>query len=674
MHAEPLQSANDRSRWCTARALVEQGTYRIDDARKVPGWDTIDLVRHDGHFYSSKPPLLATIVAGIYWCVRETLGWKLSTHLAETTRLILLVLNVLPWTAALLLFSRLVQRWAARGFTAVFITAAAAFGTLLTPFLMSLNNHVPAAASVIFALCSAVGIVAEGRREWWRFAAVGFWSAFAVANELPAAAFAAALLVLVIRVAPGRTLLCGVGFAIIPLAALLYTNYEATGGFKPFYAAYGTETYEFVHEGVPSYWKNPKGLDKATDPFFVYLLHCTFGHHGIFSLSPIWLLTLAGWCIALWTGIATRRQEKRGESREQRRIDGGTYTQRLVPFHLVGLAVTLVVFAFYMAQTRHYNYGGVSVALRWMLWLAPLWLLSMLPALDAWLKADWGGRTGGSEQNGNSREQTHSRGSLLSALCSLLLSALCALLLAVSVFSAWYPLNGPWKHPWLFTLMEQAGWIDYSDPRPTFPHKVYSWIGRLPEGDAVQDDEWIELSGHNAGGQEVLVRLSDGGPVTIDGRAARTIVIQSRLAGDGEIERRRHLDVEHFGSGKTLPECLLWPEGAPSATERAAAVALLTGLPAPAYYVRAPDVFEKTPLRVDAFRCRRAYAVVEQPGKGSAQRLRFRRDVWFSPELPFGVLRVEATVSDSRGTILSRQRLTASRAGRVPPTAIESDQ
>src|SRR5262245_34574616 len=36
----PFLSANDRSRWCTVRALVEHGTYAIDDIVREPNWDT----------------------------------------------------------------------------------------------------------------------------------------------------------------------------------------------------------------------------------------------------------------------------------------------------------------------------------------------------------------------------------------------------------------------------------------------------------------------------------------------------------------------------------------------------------------------------------------------------------------------------------------------------------
>ncbi|HVC97185.1 MAG TPA: hypothetical protein VND64_26130, partial [Pirellulales bacterium] len=87
----PFLSANDRSRWCTVRALVEHGTYAIDDIVGQPNWDTIDMVKHDdlgreapgadeGRLYSSKPPLLATLMAGEYWLINQWTGATLATH------------------------------------------------------------------------------------------------------------------------------------------------------------------------------------------------------------------------------------------------------------------------------------------------------------------------------------------------------------------------------------------------------------------------------------------------------------------------------------------------------------------------------------------------------------------------------------------------------------------
>jgi hypothetical protein len=72
----PFLSSNDRSRWMHVRALVEHGTFEIDALLREPTWDSIDKVQHRGrdgelHYYSSKPPLLATLIAGEYWLIHR---------------------------------------------------------------------------------------------------------------------------------------------------------------------------------------------------------------------------------------------------------------------------------------------------------------------------------------------------------------------------------------------------------------------------------------------------------------------------------------------------------------------------------------------------------------------------------------------------------------------------
>src|SRR5947208_2375926 len=73
--------ANDISRWCTVWSLVERGTYAIDQCP----WQyrTQDKVKRPApfravppgrqpveHFYSSKPPLLPTVIAGLIYPFR----------------------------------------------------------------------------------------------------------------------------------------------------------------------------------------------------------------------------------------------------------------------------------------------------------------------------------------------------------------------------------------------------------------------------------------------------------------------------------------------------------------------------------------------------------------------------------------------------------------------------
>src|SRR5437868_50580 len=75
----PTFGSNDRSRWATIRALVEEGTYVIGkremnedgtwkDSGRIfePGYDSVDKVMDPKTklFYSTKPPLLTTLLAG----------------------------------------------------------------------------------------------------------------------------------------------------------------------------------------------------------------------------------------------------------------------------------------------------------------------------------------------------------------------------------------------------------------------------------------------------------------------------------------------------------------------------------------------------------------------------------------------------------------------------------
>ncbi len=81
--------------------------------------------------------------------------------------------------------------------------------------------------------------------------------------------------------------------ALIPCIAFLATQYIAFGQFKPVYEEFGTKSYQY--EG--SYWNTPLEMDwfnTHPEPYSVYLLHMTFGHHGVFSLAPA-LLVLGPW-------------------------------------------------------------------------------------------------------------------------------------------------------------------------------------------------------------------------------------------------------------------------------------------------------------------------------------------------------------------------------------------
>ena len=193
----PFLSANDRSRWCTIRALVDDGTYRIDDIIRerdeetgLRPWHTIDRVRHHGwdgkeHDYSSKPPLLPTLIAGEYWLVKLFTGATFQEQPFHIARTILIFTNVTAMCVAFVLIACLVERYGQTDYGRILTMVVATFATFLTTFAVTLNNHLLAAVSGLIAVYALIPVANRECDAWWRFPIGGLFAAFAVANELP---------------------------------------------------------------------------------------------------------------------------------------------------------------------------------------------------------------------------------------------------------------------------------------------------------------------------------------------------------------------------------------------------------------------------------------------------------------------------------------------------------
>ena len=417
----PFLSANDRSRWCTVRALVEEdmgvegAPYSIDKVTIEPNWDTIDMVKHDGHLYSSKPPLFPTLVAGQYWLIHRLTGATLATHPYVIDRFMLVTVNVVPLAIAMLFLASLVERLGTTSWGRFFVMGAAAFGTFLTTFSIVLNNHLPGAISALIAVYAVVRILFDDERRRRYFFIAGLFAAFAAANELPALALLAAIGVGLLCKAPRQTLYAFAPGVLLVAAAFFTTNWIAHKSLAPPYmhrSGQGEENwYDFTYEKngrtIESYWRNPKGLDCGEKSSAVYALHSLVGHHGIFSLTPIWLLSIAG--TLLW--LLQRR-------------DGRL---RQLAFGIGSVsAVCLIFYVFIESNGR--NYGGMTCGFRWVFWFAPLWLLVMLPAVDWMARWRW-------------------------------TRAVALVLLGVSTLSAAYPSWNVWVHPWLLNYLHYLGWI-----------------------------------------------------------------------------------------------------------------------------------------------------------------------------------------------------------------------
>lgn len=422
LHSEPLQSANDRSRWSTVWSLVERRTYQIDEIDQYTKWSTIDKVRfrkndqEPWHFYSSKPPFLSTLVAGLYAIERNTLGFGLFSETAIVSRILLLIVNVVPFAFALRSLGRTLLLLNVPAPVRCFIIAVAGFGSILNPYLTTLNNHTPGVACALFTISAAVRLMLAPCLK--DFALLGFFAAMTSCFELPAAQLGVAAFLLATYIDRRRMLTAFVPAALLPLCFFFITNWLATGGVKPFYATYGSETYRYVHDGIPSYWMNPRDLDANQEHPLRYLFHCVLGHHGLLSLTPVLLVSLLGWFLKPGMSNASSNQ---------------TMAMRLIV--LCGAAMSIITLGFYLTRTENYNYGGNSVGLRWMLWLFPFWWLAMAEPLR---RIRFGGQT------------------------------IALLLLAISVSTTFWSLQRPWRPSWIYEQMESAGWIRYRTPTPPF--------------------------------------------------------------------------------------------------------------------------------------------------------------------------------------------------------------
>jgi hypothetical protein len=463
-----LLEANDISRWCTVWALLERGSYditecpwrnrtqdrvlrsnkleapdsdagllrRVEYALAPAHWKTGEA---EDRFFSSKPPLLPSLIAGVLYPARRLAGVPLDAVFEEprwpernvekevpgqpgkfeyTTerdrppvkwpyyvyyfKPVLLLLNVLPYLCFLIGYARYLDRAARNDFAWFLSLTAGAWGTYLFAFSQTLNNHTVAAASAAFASLSLVRLFDREPASYRSAFFAGFWSALAAANEIPAALLGILAFFLVLGRSPRLAVTAFVPAAVIPLFAFFATQLAAFGQFRPVYEEFGTQSYEYAG----SYWNTPLEFDwfnRNPEHPAVYLWHMTIGHHGIFSLTP--LLFFAAWGAARLLFVGTAGQKR-----------------------IAGLALVLSIgmLAFYAWNPKARNYGGSTQGLRWLFWLIPFWLFCLPAGVEA----------------GQTRR---------------VYRWLVLLALGVSVMSVGFALRTPWSHPWMLEVLERLG-------------------------------------------------------------------------------------------------------------------------------------------------------------------------------------------------------------------------
>jgi len=458
--------------------------YAIDKTWETPGWDSIDVVKHglpdekwdpsnpaSGYLYSSKPPLLPTVMAAPYWILNRVFGLSLKKDPFLTTRILLVLYNLLPLGIAFCCLARIINLLGKSDWSKIFAFAAAIFGFFTLTYVATLNNHVPGFVSISIALWAACEILCLKRDGWFRFFCAGFFGAFAVACDLPSLAFAGLLCLALLIKRPGKTLFVAIPSGLVVAAAFFATNYVAHNTFVPAYAhkrdhvaleqtlSAGKENdealvaaaelfddkdwyvYVYYPAGRPrvpssamiSHWASRSGIDRGEPSKARYAFHSTVGLRGVFSLTPIWLLSLCGILIWLFANDKISQSESPVEcegpddsqiEKAHRAIRGFART-----LALIAATLTVVFFVFFLTRNQgDRNYGGICCCPRWFFPLAPILIPCMLPALEV------------------VRESKIRR-------------AIAYLLLFWSVVSAFYPTWSPWVSPWLYQLAVDGGFF-----------------------------------------------------------------------------------------------------------------------------------------------------------------------------------------------------------------------
>jgi hypothetical protein len=387
---------------------VKKKLLSPDAEPEVPIRPNLENQPNVGYLYSSKPPLLPTLMAIPYAVMYKASKGKLSLEKEPflVVRTTLILCNLLPLVFSMFLIARLIDRFGTTDWGRLFSVAFVCFGTFLSTFSVTLNNHSPGMVCVTIAFYCAVRIAYDQEKRWRYYLAAGFFGAFAFACDMPALLFCILIGLWLLCYQFRRTLFLFLPAALLVAGAFFATNYIAHKTVLPAYSQQDWYFYNYEREGKvrPSYWMNPAGIDKGEPNQNDYIFHATVGHHGLFSLTPVWALSFIG--LGVWL-----------------------FNRRYWSLSLIILFTSAVVFAFYMLLPLELrNYGGHTSALRWLFWLAPLWSVALVAAADLFSRL---------------------------FLCRLV-ALLC---LFVSVMSATYPVWNPWSMPWTYNLLQYVRWM-----------------------------------------------------------------------------------------------------------------------------------------------------------------------------------------------------------------------
>ncbi len=354
---EPI-SWNDIARVAAIESLAERGTWSIDNSPWVN--ETKDKVLINGKFYSDKMPLLTLAAAGAYAIPHFGFGASLAPGCAQVCAYSWLTLIFVGMPAALLIW--LFFDYALRRHIPLWIaligTLAFGLGTMIFPYALVFNHHMPAAAA-LFVSFYVLTTRAANSRGW--LIAAGFLASLAISFDVLTWITAAGLGGIALVRQRGKFAYFAIG-AAIPLFITALLDYQVAGTIIPAYMI--TSGYDYPGSAFPATFAG----NGTPDDYAAYAFRMFLGGRGLVAYNPLLLFALVGAIV-----VALNRQ----------------HALRVEAFFVV---LCFVVLAVYLALFTG-NLGGTAYGERWYIAAIPMLFsfIFFVPPLSAanWRSAAW---------------------------------------------------------------------------------------------------------------------------------------------------------------------------------------------------------------------------------------------------------------------------------------------
>lgn len=249
-YAERINNPNENARLYMTAAIVELGTYRIDDLRARWGWVN-DCAIYEGHVYSVKAPgtsLLGVPAYAAYYAYTE---WR-ERELDRTTALWLCRVtgSVLPWLVFLAFFYPWLGRQTSSPVVRDAVFFSIAIGSCLFGYGVTFVSHTLSAAAAFGSFMLLTDAKHAGRMRNARAFFAGLLAAGVSMLEYPGFVASAILCVYaLVAVRPWARLIPFALGAAIPTLAVMHFQWASFGSpFTPGHLYVETETFRTQHE------------------------------------------------------------------------------------------------------------------------------------------------------------------------------------------------------------------------------------------------------------------------------------------------------------------------------------------------------------------------------------------------------------------------------------------